>query len=70
MLFRSVKRGFNKCGADIISNEFPELQDIGGFEVDVIDTAKVSAEESDEDDKVYNPYNTNYLPGMKWFDRR
>lgn len=32
--FPEVKRGFDKCGAEIIGKDFPELWDIGYFNVE------------------------------------
>lgn len=32
--FSEVKHGFDKCGAEIISKDFPELWDIGYFNVE------------------------------------
>jgi len=31
-----VFKGFNKCGAEIITNEFPELLNVGSFDVEVL----------------------------------
>ncbi len=31
-----VLRAFNKCGADVIGSEFPELLNIGCFDVEVM----------------------------------
>ena len=31
-----VLRAFNKCGAEIITNEFPELLNVGSFDVEVL----------------------------------
>lgn len=31
-----VLRAFNKCGAYIIGSEFPELMDVGCFDVEVM----------------------------------
>lgn len=34
--YTDVKRGFEKCGAEIISNEFPEMLDIWNFKVEQV----------------------------------
>ena len=35
--FFEVKRGFDKCGAEIIGKDFPELWDIGYFHVERVE---------------------------------
>jgi len=35
--FDDVLRAFNKCGANIIGGEFPELLNVGCFDMRVID---------------------------------
>ncbi len=32
-----VERAFNKCGAEIIGDEFPELENIGCFEIEIME---------------------------------
>lgn len=38
--YQKVKKGFSKCGAEIIESEFPELKDIGYFSVEEVSTAE------------------------------
>ena len=35
--FAEVRRGFDKCGAEIIGEDFPELWDIGYFNVERVE---------------------------------